>query len=80
MQTDRTNKGALFKNKDKATDKHPDYTGNLNVNGVEMKISAWINESQKGQKFLRLQVSEKQSKPEPQKEVTFNDLEDDIPF
>lgn len=82
MEPDRTNTGALFRNRDKETEKHPDYTGKLNVNGVEMKLSAWINESQKGQKFLRVKVSESKPAPKVEKkpEATFDDLEDDIPF
>lgn len=36
--------GVLFKNKKKTTERHPAYKGSCEINGVEMWISAWINE------------------------------------
>jgi hypothetical protein len=38
---DNTNRGSIWKNDKKETDKHPDFTGSLNVNGVEYWVSAW---------------------------------------
>ena len=35
------NKGAIWGNKKKTTDNHPDYTGSLNVDGVEYWVSGW---------------------------------------
>lgn len=50
--------GVLFKNKDKTTDNHPDYKGNyVDENGVKFWLSAWINESQKGEKYMKLSTS-----------------------
>lgn len=51
------NRGVLFKNDKKETDKHPDYTGKIDVGGREMRLAAWIKEGQKG-KFMSLTVSE----------------------
>lgn len=65
---DPTDRGALFKNDRKQTEKHPDYTGNLNVNGTDYWISAWIKTSKKGTTFMSLSVTEKdtnQKKAEP---------------
>jgi hypothetical protein len=45
---DKTNRGALFKNHDKTDDRHADYRGDINVNGQEFWLSAWINTSSKG--------------------------------
>jgi hypothetical protein len=39
MAYDNTNKGMLFKNRDHAQDNDPNYTGSINVNGVEH----WLN-------------------------------------
>ena len=51
--------GALFKNHDKQTDKHPDYRGRIMVEGVEYWLAAWINEAQSdGSKYMSLAVSE----------------------
>ena len=52
------NRGVLFKNDRKDSDKHPDYRGSINVNGVEYWLSAWIREGQKG-KFMSLSVQPK---------------------
>lgn len=41
MAYDNTNRGAIWKNDDKREDKHPDFTGSLNVAGVEYWVSAW---------------------------------------
>ena len=55
---DNTNRGVLFKNDRKDSEKHPDYKGNVNVNGVEFWLSAWIKESAKG-KFMSLSIQPK---------------------
>jgi hypothetical protein len=40
-QFDNSNRGSIWKNTKKETDKHPDFTGNLNVDGKEFWVSAW---------------------------------------
>jgi hypothetical protein len=52
---DNTNRGTLFRNDRKQTDKHADYTGKLNVGGKDFWISAWTKEGRKGS-FLSLSV------------------------
>ena len=39
---DNTNKGTLYKN-DNKKEKQPDYRGKINVNGIDFRISGWIN-------------------------------------
>ncbi len=41
MPHDNTNRGAIWKNEKKEQDTHPDFTGSLNVDGVEYWVSAW---------------------------------------
>jgi hypothetical protein len=41
MEYDNTNQGAIWKNEKKETATHPDFTGSLNVDGVEYWVSAW---------------------------------------
>lgn len=49
------NSGVLFRNDNKKTDKHPDYTGRATIDGVEYFISGWVKESTKdGKKFFSL--------------------------
>ena len=57
---DKNNSGALFKNKEKKTDKHPDYNGNIIINDTKYFLSAWVNESKNGLKYLKLSASEEQ--------------------
>jgi uncharacterized protein (DUF736 family) len=75
------NRGVLFKNDKKESEKHPDYTGRINVGGKEMRLAAWIKEGQKG-KFMSLMVSEfqKQEAPKQTGAGKLADMSDDIPF
>lgn len=41
MEYDNTNRGAIWKNDKKETEKHPDFRGELNVNGANFWVSAW---------------------------------------
>jgi len=78
---DNTNRGVLFKNDRKETDKHPDYTGSLNVDGVEHWFSAWIKTSKNGKKFMSLSLGKpKEAKPIGEVSQDNQDFSDDIPF
>lgn len=78
---DNTNSGALFRNDRKETDKHPDYRGEINVDGVDYWISSWLKTSSKGTKFMSLAVTPKEDKPAkpapPSKQL---DDDQEIPF
>ena len=84
QQYDDSNRGALFRNQKKNTDKHPDYNGSINVGGVDYWISAWIKESQQGTKYMSLSVNPKeqqeipQSKPAQQQKAPVDTS--DVPF
>lgn len=66
QQYDDSNRGALFRNQKKTTDKHPDYNGSINVGGVDYWISAWLKESQQGTKYMSLSVTPKEQQEAPQ--------------
>ena len=69
---DNNNRGVLFKNEDRKSDKHPNYTGSATINNQEMYLSAWINESKSGKSYLKISFSDKTEKKETQA--------NDIPF
>ena len=74
---DNTNTFALFKNNKGDNPKRPDYTGNLNVDGIEFRISGWIREGANG-KFISGSVQLKEEKKtENTVETT---TEEDVPF
>lgn len=84
MSYDNTNTGVLFKNDRKETDKHPDYQGQINIDGKEMWLSAWIKQGQKG-KFMSLSVKPKEAPKaaqKPAKAPATTDWDDgaDVPF
>lgn len=54
----KPNTGAIFKNEKKANEKHPDYRGNINVDGKEKEISLWLKESAKGVKYFSVSIGE----------------------
>lgn len=82
-QYDNTNRGALFKNDRKESDNHPDYTGKLNVGGVDYWLSAWIKEGKSG-KFMSLSIKEQDRKGDVAKaNAKANpkaDFDDSVPF
>lgn len=81
-QYDNTNSGALFKNKKKATEKHPDYTGSVNVAGHDYWLSAWIKETKSGEKIMSLAVKQKDGAPPPSSDRNkpAQTMYDDPPF
>lgn len=87
---DNTNSGALFKNDRKETASHPDYKGQINVNGVDYWLSAWIKpmKNDPERRFMSLSVKAKEaaapapqqrSKPAPAPSTGFDDF-DSVPF
>jgi uncharacterized protein (DUF736 family) len=81
MAYDDTNRGALFKAKNKPSDNHPDYSGKINVDGTEFWLSAWIKESKEGEKYMSLSVQPKTDKggrAKPGKPDS--NMDADIPF
>ena len=81
QQYDDTDRGALFKNTQRETDRHPDYKGSLDVGGKPYWISAWLKVSSKGEKYMSLSVQPKEAapaKPAPNSRTVGED--DEIPF
>ena len=81
-QYDDTNSGVLFREREKKSDKAPDFKGKLNVEGKEYEIAGWTRTSKAGNNFLSLKVSEPWKGREQQKseEAPRADFDDGIPF
>ena len=54
----RDNSGVLFANDKREKESHPNYKGNIRVDGKDYWISGWIKEGKNG-KFMGLAVSPK---------------------
>ena len=88
MENNKNNSGALFRNDKKATEQHPDYTGNITIDGKEYYLSAWVNESARtGQKYFALKTTPKAATtpatttaPAQPQTSTIPDPVDDLPF
>ena len=83
MGYDNTDKGVLFKNRDKDPDRPTDrdYMGSINVGGTEYWLSAWINEDKNGKKYMSLSLGGIKEQRQPQAASAANtDFDDDIPF
>lgn len=88
MSYDDTNRGVLFKNKDKKQDTHADYQGSININGVDHWLNAWIKKDKNGNSYMSLSAKPKQAAPaqrqqkesSPSRSSGFDDMTDDIPF
>jgi hypothetical protein len=79
MEYDNTNRGTLGRNSNKSEDKHPDYSGTINIDGKDYWLSGWLKEGKNG-KFFSLAVKEKDTK-KPAKKVEFQDDDlSDAPF
>jgi hypothetical protein len=77
---DHTNRGVLFKNDRKQSDKQADYKGSINVNGEEFWLDAWINESKSGAKYMSLSIKPKKKVEAEKKPAAGIHYDDEIPF
>lgn len=85
----RDNSGSLFPNDRKETEKHPDWTGTIRVDGKDYWLSGWTKQGSRGE-FYSLAVKPKeqggaprqqQSRPQQAPEqTTFTNDEESVPF
>ena len=61
MDYDNTNRGAIFRNEKKSTEKHPDMNGSINIEGKEYWISGWSNVSKQVLNTYHCQYLQKMS-------------------
>lgn len=82
MEYDNTNSGALFRNTRRTSDRHPEYTGTVNVEGKEYWLSAWVK-TRRGtnEKFFSMALTAKDAPNDgAMKGTVGNDAEDELPF
>ena len=76
---DNTNRFTLFRETDRKSDKHPEFSGSLNVDGVDYWINAWVKTSKTGSKFFSGSVKPKTPRASEAPARDF-DLDDAVPF
>lgn len=59
----KENTGAIFKNERKQEDKHPDYRGQINVNGQVKDIALWMRKSEGGKPYFSVMLTEPYKAP-----------------
>jgi hypothetical protein len=86
MAYDNTNTGIMYRNDRKESDKHPDFTGTINIDGTDYWLSGWVKEGRDGtkmagKKFFSLAFKPKEdSAPRRTSNPPPPDVDDDIPF
>ena len=87
MAYDNTNSGIMARNERRDTDKHPEFTGSINVEGTDFWLSAWVNEGKpggklEGKKYFSIKLTRKEggSAATGRPASDFNFVSDDIPF
>lgn len=75
--------GAIFRNKQKKSEKSPDYTGSITLNGKEIKLSCWLAESKNGIKYFQVRAESEfmnKAPDEKLKNVKDDFINDDVPW
>lgn len=57
---DNNDRGALFVNERRQNEKQPTLSGNININGVDMWLSAWSKVDESGENYLSLATTDKE--------------------
>lgn len=85
MAYDNTNRGVLFPNDKKTTDRHPTHTGKINIDGTEFYLSAWSQKSKQGKPYVSLSIGDAVDdaggyEDQQDRSQSQSDFDDDIPF
>lgn len=86
-QYDNNMRGRIFKNKYKKAPNQPDYTGHLEIDGVEYEQALWLKYDKENKPFFSVQYKVKENKPQfakktstPSLEEAKEELDDFVPF
>ena len=82
---DNTNRGQIWKNENRKTDTHPQYTGSINVDGKEYWLSGWTRKTDANPKAPAMSFSVQPKEPKAEtindsNSLVNNEFEDLIPF
>lgn len=72
-------KGSLFKNDKKTSEKSPDYTGKVKINGIIYYAAAWKETSSKGKEYMSLSFQLPKDKDTAAQESA-QEPDEDLPF
>lgn len=78
QQYDNTNTAIAFLNEQKESDKHPDFSGTVNIEGKEYWLNLWKNKSKNGKKFLKGKVEPKDQSKSTKRGTQGPDDQDDV--
>jgi hypothetical protein len=76
MEITKDNSGLIFKNTKKSADNHPDYKGQIKIDGKVKDIGLWVRKDKNGVSYFGAALTEpmqKESKPA-------DSAKDDLPF
>lgn len=87
----KPNTGALFANRERKSDKHPQASGTALIDGVEYFIDAWTNMDRNDNKYqsLKFKRKDKQASAAPARQQSYAEAsgasageiaDDDLPF
>lgn len=78
---DNNNRGALWKNDNQTTEKHPNLKGSAEINGVEYWVSAWTSKEGGKKPLVSLSFTVKDQKPVVAAVASpEDDFDSDLPF
>jgi len=71
---------SIFKNEEKKSEKSPDYSGNIELNGEKFRVALWVKQAKNGKAYLGGLVSDAEAnqnnvkKEEPKAKQYASDL------
>ena len=63
MEYDNVNRGQIWKNENRKTDTHPQYTGSINIEGKEYWLSGWTRKADANPKAPAMSFSVNPKEP-----------------
>ena len=76
----KDNSGSLFKNDKMTTEKSPQYTGTVLINGVKYRQSAWVKETKDGRKYFSQSFTAMDDTSYSKPQTISEAINDDVPF